>query len=457
MTRVPSATPWRMLMLSSLLAWTGLSTAPARAQPAGADVAGLRERVERRYDILPLHDGVALKPRTRSDVRSIEIAAGTIAIDGQPVTGAELRGRLGNDADLILQITYLDENGRRTLSGSSATSPASAPPSVPSATPDVVTPPSPPPPPAEPERRRSRREHRRGDDRIRFGGSIDVEEGEVVTGDVVAIGGSIEINGHVTGDVVAVGGSLDLGPKAIVEGDAVAVGGNLDRAPGARVDGEVQEVSIARGLGGLKWGGASPKEVGREVWRPFSSVFSLLSTLVRLGALCLLAALVLLFGRDYVARVGERAVAEPLKAGAIGLLAQALFVPVLVVTIVFLAVTIIGIPLLLLVPFAVLVLMVFALAGFTAVASHVGEWCATRLGWTGYGPYAMTIGGIVLMALPLILAKLVGLGGGPLWLMSYGLSALGFLAEYVAWTIGMGAVALSRFSPRGSVPTSVAA
>ena len=97
---------------------------------------------------------------------------------------------------------------------------------------------------------------------------------------------------------------------------------------------------------------------------PRVGVFAV-STLVRVGMLCLLAALVLLFGRDYVARVGIRAAAEPLKAGAIGLLVQLLFLPLLIVTILLFVITIVGIPLLILIPFAILLLMVLALVGFT--------------------------------------------------------------------------------------------
>ena len=64
------------------------------------DVSDMRVQLERRFDVLPLQDGVMLRPRSRiSGVRSIEVHEGSIAVDGQSVTGAELRNRLGNDAD----------------------------------------------------------------------------------------------------------------------------------------------------------------------------------------------------------------------------------------------------------------------------------------------------------------------------------------------------------------------
>ena len=151
----------------------------------------------------------------------------------------------------------------------------------------------------------------------------------------------------------------------------VVVGGSLHRDAGARVGGEIQEV----GFGEIDMSRWRPRGVARQWWpgRTLGSAFSLVSTLVRVGMLCLLAALVLLFGRDYVSRVGSRAAAEPLKAGAIGLLVQLLFLPLLIVTTLLFVITIVGIPLLILIPFAILLLMVLALVGFTGVASYVGH------------------------------------------------------------------------------------
>ena len=76
----------------------------------------LRQQLERRFDVLPLRDGIALHPKTpRRGVRSIEIGGDTISIDGVPATGAELRQKLGPDADLILRVSYLDADARRAL------------------------------------------------------------------------------------------------------------------------------------------------------------------------------------------------------------------------------------------------------------------------------------------------------------------------------------------------------
>src|SRR5205085_6505397 len=86
-----------------------LFATPSTAQgSAGGDLQALRSRVERRFQILPIANGVVLTPRFKAAARSVEVADGTIALDGAPVTGAELRQKLGADADLILQVSYLD-------------------------------------------------------------------------------------------------------------------------------------------------------------------------------------------------------------------------------------------------------------------------------------------------------------------------------------------------------------
>jgi hypothetical protein len=424
------------------------------AQSQAAEVAALRERVERRFDVLPLREGLLLRPRDQSrGIRSIEIAAGTIAIDGTAATGAELRERLGDDADLVLRISYLDEASRAILLGAATTPPS--PPSPPPATsPSDIPPVRPPAPPAiepgstDPGSRtssaRSRRSRRGGDDRVRFGGSVRVAEDEVVDGDVVAIGGHVTVEGEVRGDVVAVGGGLTLGPRASVTNNVVVVGGPLRRDPGARIGGDVQEV----GIGAIDFDGWNWSLNPLSLWGAsmVGSAFALVGTLARVAILCLLAALVILLGWDYVERAGALAAVEPVKAGAIGLLAQLLFLPILIITIVVLVITIIGIPLLILIPFMFLGLALVGLVGFTAVGYRVGLQLGSRFGWSTDNQYLTTVTGILLLLSPALLARIVGLSGIPGFPLTGILIFIGVMIEYVAWTVGFGSMALLKFS-----------
>jgi hypothetical protein len=206
-------------------------------------------------------------------------------------------------------------------------------------------------------------------------------------------------------------------------------------------------------FGGWRWGGWGP----RPPFPGFNRALALMSTLGRVAILCVLSVLVVLLGREYVDRASIRAASEPLKAGAIGFLAQLLFLPVLIMTIIVLVVTIVGIPLLLLIPFALLGLAIVALLGFTAIAYRVGQVVSTRMGWSTSGPYAATIVGVLVVVSPLLLARLLSLIGGPIVPMAFGLGVIAFLVEYVVWTIGFGAVALARFDrprpPTMPIPT----
>ena len=153
--------------------------------------------------------------------------------------------------------------------------------------------------------------------------------------------------------------------------------------------------------------------------------------------MCILASIVLLFARDYVERIGVRAASEPVKAGAIGLLIQLLFFPVLIASIVLMVITIIGIPLLLLVPFAILAAVLLALVGFTAVAYDIGRLAMNRFGTAGQNPYVIAAIGIAVVLSPLLISRLVGIAGGFLVPVTWFLLIIGLCAEYIAWTIGL--------------------
>jgi hypothetical protein len=414
---------------------------------AAQDTASLKRDIEAQFEVLPLQEGVALRPKRHADVRSVEVRGGAIALDGADVTGAELRQRLGRDADPVIRLSYLDAAAQRALFAP-APAPGTAAPGPPPAAAPLPEPPEPPQPPRRGRVPRVPRQSH-GGDRVRFGGGVRVENGEVVNGDVVGIGGAVYVDGEVHGDVVGIGGGVDLGPDANISGDVTAVGGPLHRDPDARIGGSVNEVGgfDLRALRGRWW---VPGAFLTPGWA-WGSLFALTSTLARFAVLSLLVCIVLLISREYVERVGARAAAEPLKAGLIGLCAELLFLPLLVVTIVVLVVTIIGIPLLALIPFALLGVAIVFLVGFTAVAHHLGQVLAGRMRWSSGNPYLTTLLGILAILSPVLVARVLGLAGGILFPITAVLVAAGFGLEYIAWTIGLGAVALLRFQ-RTAVP-----
>lgn len=407
----------------------------------------LKQRVERRFDVLPIQGGVVLKPKRTTGVRVIEIRESIIEVDGVPATGALLREKLGADADLVLQVSYLSTDA---LTGWYAPPPAPA--SPPAAAPPPAAPEAAPPsPPADEtvdersDDHRNEEHWRRSAARVNIGGDITIEPDERVSDPVVAVGGSVTVLGHVDDDVVAVGGSVHLGPKAVVRGNVTSVGGRVEQAHGAVIRGEVNEVRFGSPnfqfhpeflLGSL------------GAWDMFSGWFRLVGTLLRLGIVLVLVFISLLVAPRVVERIGERAAREPWLSGFAGLLAQLLFVPVLVLTVVVLAVSIIGIPLLVLVPFVMLGFLLAVLVGFTGVVLRIGRWAtgAER------APFVTLAVGVVLVASLGLLARTFGLIPAPLWPITWFLGLIGFFAEYIAWTVGLGAALLTRFGTRGPRP-----
>ena len=405
--------------------------APARpVSPNAPNVASLRQELRAHYDIVALPDELALVPRQRSaDIKIIEIRDGTVAINGNALTAREARQRLGKDADLIFRVTYLDPAAQRDLARVDSAAPQS------DGQENSDQPES-----AAPQRIQARR-----GDVVRIGGNVTVARDEVVSGDVVAIGGSADVDGEVTRGVTVVGGSLNLGPDAIVREDVTVIGGTLNRAPGSRIDGKVDNVGFGPNFA------VRQRQAGRfPVRNLFSRAGGFFGTVLRTTLLILFGLIVVVLGGRFIDAIAERTASEPLRSGFTGLLAEVLFVPLMVVTVVVLAVSIVGIPLLLLMPFAVALAVVLMIIGFTGVACVVGRFVSQRIGIGGRSPYlSVAVGVLALLGITLI-AKLCAFIGGIAFGMVIGgaLSVLGFLAEYLAWTIGIGALILTWLNRR---------
>ncbi|HSC26324.1 MAG TPA: hypothetical protein VLD67_03565 [Vicinamibacterales bacterium] len=431
---------WTAVVVAVVIA---IAAAGASAQQRAEDDRALRTRIEQRYDVVLLTDGIALRPKTRiADVRLIEISD-TIVVNGVPVTGRELRDRIGPDADLILRVSYLDRAARRALFAPAAepeqTRPQAEPPlEAPAAKPAT---PAAPLPPA--------RMRRSTGDRVRIFGDVRVAEDEEIAGQVVAVIGSVSIDGEVGDQVVAVLGSVNLGPKALVLGDVVSVGGRVRRAEGAQVRGGVTEVAfadpdvhfrISPWMDGW-WNGWRMHPFG-----PFGAVPRLIGSTFRLLLLALLASIALVVARGGVEGSAQRISDNPVKATVIGLLAGILIAPVLFLTTVVLAISIIGIPLLLLMPFVVLVLLLLALVGFSGTAYSVGQWTRRRFGMGTQPGFVDVCLGVVVILLPVLAARLIALAGWPVTPLAVLLLATGFGVEFLAWTTGFGAVLTNAFT-----------
>ncbi len=449
----PLRATWRTLMLVLTL----LAAPPvAWAQPptdVNALDAELRRQVMARFAVVPLKEGVALSGATPD--RRVEIDNGVVMASGVPLSGDELRRRLGADAAVVLRLSYLDNAALRRLFSPPPAALATPPtPASPAAAPAPVPPTPPAAPPAPPVFDRpapseAARVYRRTGARLALGKPIVIAEDEDVTNAVLAVGSDVRIDGRVRDAVVVVGGNLELSPTADVRGDITVLSGNVTMAPGARHIGALHH-GVAGTFPGWRW-----PAVGwsRFDMSPAARWLSLVGTLTRVLLLAVAVALVTALARGRVARIGAVATATPIRAGLIGLATQVLFVPLLVAAAVALAVTIVGIPFVaVLIPLAVVSLGVAMLLGFTSLATRLGQAIGGRFGWpTGPAIWAAVLGMSVIV-LPTVVSRLVGMAPESARLGTVALLGVGVAVEYVAWTIGLGAAVMTGLGRWAVVP-----
>lgn len=443
----------RGLSLVALAALVVLAVGvPASAATSPAE----RTEVLKHFEILDLSDRVVLRPlATESRLPQIELPddSESAIVSGRELDAGEVSAAYGPaGAEVVATLLRLEPAARRAALGLSPRQEASE------EEPAAPAPPVPPAVPALPAH-----DGRASDARVAFGHGVTIEADEradevvciagsvrvlgEVMGNAVAIGGSNRVSGKVYGDVVAIGGSVHLSETAEVYGEAVAVGGTVHRAPGAKVLGKVTEVAVGDAL--LRSGdGASIKVGTHDDHSWFDGVFDLIKRLIGIALLALLVCIVLLVAPRLADETGERVRSEVWSAGLIGLLAELLFVPMLVLLVLVLLISIIGIPLLLLVPFLLVAVVIAALVGFTGVATSVGRWVSARWGRSPASPYAAAVLGILAIQSLSILGDLLDLGGGVVGFLGTVVSLLGFAARFIAWTIGLGAVLLGVFALR---------
>lgn len=468
--------PWRRAV--SAVAVLALAAMLPAVSPAQEDVAGLAAEVREHFRVLPLTDGVLLEPRDpATEVSVVEVREGNVAVDGAELTETQLLERLGEDAGtLVLRLGELGEDELAAILTPADAAPGepATPLDAPDATPPTPAPaPTPTPAPASepPEPPRSGQ----ADDRVVMGGSVHIREGErakdVVVfggtlqmdgeayGDVAVFGGAATVDGPVHGDVALIGGSLELGPRARIEGDLSVVGGGLKRHPDAVVEGEVaKNVPFS-----FDWNPFEGATVRHRVAEHMADEAEEISPFVRvvektffkvsmLLLISLLALLVVLIARRPLERTAERIRREPAKSGLVGLAIEILILPVTVAVVILLAVSIIGIPLLLLVPFALIGAVLVAFFGYCAAVYRIGDWVRERFSWDLKSPYLILLLGMAVLGSLGIVGALLHFG----WLSFFAalLIALGALAGYLAWTVGLGAAALEWLASRREPPAA---
>jgi hypothetical protein len=262
---------------------------------------------------------------------------------------------------------------------------------------------------------------------------------------IVVFGGNATIDGRTEDDVVVIGGRLRLGPKAVVGGDVTTVGGDAIIDPGATVRGRIDRtvVDVPNVDWGLNW------PVWR--WRGWWPLAALSATVLRLSLVLLISLLITIVAPNWVRSMGVHA-SSVVSSGLVGAVTEVLLVPVVIVVVLGLAISIIGIPLLGAIPFALALGALAWTGGFAAVAACLGARLrGTSIERTSSLVTDLLVGFAAISALSLI-AHVVSVGPSGLTRLGWIAGAVGMAVEYVAWTIGLGAVIYGRFVRSSAVP-----
>ena len=296
-----------------------------------------------------------------------------------------------------------------------------------------------------------------------------VPEGTSVAGGILVVDAHLDVRGRVRGDVIVLDGALTLAENSRIEGDVRLVQSHLERH-GGEVEGDVVDVvgelrreetqirdrireEIRRELGRARASRPSGTGDTSTVGRAVDDIFGTVFTFIVVGLLTLLASRI---SEDRVRVITREVGHNPARCAAVGFAGGFLALPVYILGMVALAITIVGIVLLIpWVPLFPVAVAAAAFMGYVGVSHHVGRWVLDRefpwLDWVDRDhPIHVRLTGVATLFAPfaagaaLRVLPLVGWIGGFV-------AALGTLAGIAATTTGLGAVIRTRGGKR---PTS---
>jgi len=254
-----------------------------------------------------------------------------------------------------------------------------------------------------------------------LGGSVDLKPSSTVDGNVTMAGGNLQADGTITGSVISFSGLVQMSSSTTVEGDVNVLGGSLQGENQADIMGKTT-TDTGSSLPLVLPGGLNLRIPNFDIH--INPVWDFLWLLVQSFIWAAVAVLVALFLPKPTQRVGNAVVSQTVISGGLGLL-TAIIVPLLLV---FMAITIICIPLALL---GGLVLAVAWAFGIIAIGLEAGE----RLGKMGKADWGLPVSA----ALGTFLVTLIINSVGKI------IPCVGWLLPVVVGLIGLGAVLLTRF------------
>lgn len=189
----------------------------------------------------------------------------------------------------------------------------------------------------------------------------------------------------------------------------------------------------------------------RHIVRGISGVFS---TLMAYAVLVGLGFLAVFFGRKHLETIADTARQSTLRSGLVGLAGSFLVLPAFILGALALAVSIVGIPLLLVyLPLFPLAVVLAAIGGYLAVAHGAGEALAERrfrgTEWfTRANSYYYVLTGVGLLLVLFIAAHIVTMAGPWLGFLQGLLMFMAVMVTWAAFMVGFGAFLISRGGTR---------
>ncbi|MCC7119286.1 MAG: hypothetical protein IT310_12240 [Anaerolineales bacterium] len=263
-----------------------------------------------------------------------------------------------------------------------------------------------------------------------LGGNVTIESGATLNGDVIVVGGNLQADGAIYGEVALIGGRLDLAGEtsgdialiggqaslsatAVVNGNISTLGSQLERDPAAKITGEIVN-NAPPNVDEL----STPKAY--FVFDPFEGISGVILKAV---GMAIVALLLTLFLDPQIKRVGDYAIAQPVVAGSVGLLA--LFITVL------LAITILPI----------FVAVCAWVLGVVAIGQEVGRRFVQAIN-QDWRPLLSTAFGTFLLLLVVGFAGLI--------------PCVGWIFKFALTLVAIGAAVMTRFGSRSGAAPIVA-
>jgi len=306
---------------------------------------------------------------------------------------------------------------------------------------------------------------------LKIGEDVEIGAGEVVDRSLIVVDGDLDLRGTVRGDVIVTDGTVRLREGARVTGDLRVADGHVE-AMGGEVEGSILDLDVASSKSmNQKELEELREELRRDIRRdllssmegegrsrsnPFLGAFGnlgraiadLMENLVTFAVLVILGVLTVHFGRGRLEVVATTIRRAPAQSAMVGLAGGFLLIPVWILGMVALAISIIGIPVLLAwIPLFPLAVGLAGLLGYVAVARNVGEWVADQeyrgLEWIrGSNTFYVVVAGLAALMVPAVAASLIRILG--FGLLHGLLTFVGSAVSFLALAVGFGAVLLTR-------------